>query len=239
MILRFPTGLYQDAGQLPEDPSDSGNVTFVISNEAPKRSDALFIQLPVSEEIRPAPAPIYDDATRREGYGELVYTLVESNRSETGTNKKLFGIGEFLEFDTEVVDLPDLLGVPRQVDLQHNTTLLDYSDAGLTTAEVEEITASATLKKKELEGTVASLQVEVANQQTAALENQKRINETRKLISAVSQIIGSDDAILKKLKTREADLLIERDAIVVLINDFNNQLKAAYDQLVRISELVH
>ena len=239
MILRFPTGLYQDAGQLPEDPSDSGNVTFVISNDIPKRSDALFIQLPVSEEIRPAPAPIYDDATRREGYGELVYTLVESNRSEPGTNKKLFGIGEFLEFDTEEVDLPDLLGVPRQVDLQHNTTLLDYADAGLTTDEIDEITASATLKKKELEGAVAELQVQVGNEQTAAIENQKRINETRKLISAVSQIVGSDDTILKKLTTRESDLLIERDAIIALINSLNSQLKVAYDQLVKISELVH
>ena len=239
MILRFPTGLYQDAGQLPTDPSDVGNVTFVISNDSPKRSDALFIQLPVSEEIRPAPAPIYDDATRREGYGELVYTLVESNRSESGTNKKLFGIGEFLEFDTEDIDLPDLLGVPRQVDLQHNTNVLDYADAGLTTDEIDEITASATLRKKELEGVVAELQVQVSNEQTAAIENQKRINETRKLISAVSQIMGSDDAILKKLQTRESDLLIERDAIIALINNLNTQLKTAYDQLVKISELVH
>ena len=239
MILRFPTGLYQDAGQLPTDPSDVGNVTFVISNDSPKRSDALFIQLPVSEEIRPAPAPIYDDATRREGYGELVYTLVESNRSESGTNKKLFGIGEFLEFDTEDIDLPDLLGVPRQVDLQHNTNVLDYADAGLTTDEIDEITASATLRKKELEGVVAELQVQVSNEQTAAIENQKRINETRKLISAVSQIMSSDDAILKKLQTRESDLLIERDAIIALINNLNTQLKTAYDQLVKISELVH
>lgn len=239
MILRFPTGLYQDAGQLPVDPSDVGNVTFVISNEAPKRSNALFVQLPVSEETRPAPAPIYDDATRREGYGELVYTLVESNRSEPGTNKKLFGIGEFLEFDTEEIVLPDLLGVPRQVDLQHNTNFLDYADAGLTTTEVDEIVAQATTRKKELEAEIAELQVQVGNQQAAAIENQKRINETRKLISAVSQIIGSDDAILKKLQTRESDLLVERDAIVALMNELNTDLKTAYNQLVKISELVH
>lgn len=239
MILRFPTGLYQDAGQLPTNPSDVGNVTFVISNDIPKRSDALFIQLPVSEENRPAPTPIYDDATRREGYGELVYTLVESNRSEPGTNKRLFGIGEFLEFDTEEIDLPDLLGVPRQVDLQHNTNVLDYTDAGLTPAEIDEIVSSATLKKKELEAEVAELQVKVGNEQTAAIENQKRINETRKLISAVSQIISSDDTILKKLQTREQDLLIERDAIIALINQYNDELKVAYDQLVKISELVH
>jgi Mg2+ and Co2+ transporter CorA len=169
----------------------------------------------------------------------LVYTLVESNRSEPGSNKKLFGIGEFLEFDTEDVTLPDLLGVPRQVDLQHNTTLLDYADAGLTTDEINEITSSATAKKKELEGTVAELQVKVGNQQTAAIENQKRINETRKLISAVSQIISSDDTILKKLQSREQDLLVERDAIITLINTTNAELKTAYDQLVKISELVH
>jgi hypothetical protein len=239
MILRHPTGLYQDAGQLPSNPSDVGNVTFVISNDVPKRSNALFIQLPVSEETRPAPTPIYDDVTRREGYGELVYTLVESNRSDPGTNRKLFGIGEFLEFDTEDIVLPDLLGVPRQVDLQHNTNVLDYADAGLTTAEIDSIVVSATLKKKELENQVAELQVQVDNESTAAIENQKRINETRKLISAVSQIVDTNNTILKKLQARESDLLIERDTIMALINEFNTQLKVAYDQLVKISELVH
>lgn len=238
MIITHPTGLYQDAGQLPEK-TESGNVTFTISNDDPRRSNIIVVQLPVSEEIRPAPPSLYDDATRREAFGELVYTLVESNRTQSGSNKKLFGIGDFLEFDTEEFELPSLFGIPRQVDLQHNTNLIDYADAGLTIEEINEITASATTKKRELEAEVASLQSEISDLQTNALENQKRINETRKLIAAVSQIVGSGDAKLIKLQSRESDLLIERDAIATAINDTNTELKAAYNSLVEISGLVH
>lgn len=239
MILKFPTGLYQDAGQLPKSPDDAGNITFTISNESPKRSDALVVQLPVSEEIRPAPASVYDDDTRREAYGELVYTLVESNRSLPGTNKKVFSIGEFLEFDTEDIELPELLGVPKQVDLQHNTNLLDYADAGLSTAEITSISIAAAGKKKELENTMASLQMQISNQQTAAVENQKKINETRKLVAAISQIVDSNDSIMIKLNTRESSLVSERETIITSINDLNTQIKLIYDALIKISELVH
>lgn len=238
MILRFPTGLYQDTGQLPEGVA-AGNVTFVISNEEPKRSDIVVVQLPVSEEIKPSPAPLYSEADRREAFGELVYTLVESNRTESGSNKKLFGIGDFLEFDTDDIELPDLLGVPRQVDIQHNTNLIDYADAGLTIEEISEITTSATTKKRELESEIALLQSQVVNLQSAALENQKRINETRKLISAVSQIVESNDSILIKLQTRESDLELERDTIISSINTTNNLLKDTYNSLLEISGLVH
>lgn len=238
MILRFPSGLYQDAGQLPEG-TDTGNVTFVISNEEPKRSSIVVVQLPVSEEIKPAPAPLYSELDRREAFGELVYTLVESNRTESGSNKKLFSIGDFLEFSDDDVELPDLLGVPRQVDIQHNTNLIDYADAGLTVEEISEITISATAKKRELESEVASLQSEVANLQSAALENQKRINEIRKLISAVSQISGSNNSILIKLQTRESDLELERDSITNSINTTNDLLKDTYNSLLDISGLVH
>lgn len=239
MILKFPTGLYQDAGQLPKSPSDAGNVTFTISNEIPRRSDTLVVQLPVSEEIRPAPSSLYDDNTRREAYGELVYTTVEANRSLAGSNKKIFSIGEFLEFDVDDIELPELLGVPRHVDLQHNTNLLDYEDAGLSLDEITSITLAAATKKKELENTMASLQMQISDQQTAVTENQKKINETRKLISAISQIVSPDDAIMIKLNVREDELVAERDVIIAAINNTNTLIKSTYDALVKISELVH
>jgi hypothetical protein len=156
MIIRFPTGLYQDAGQLPVDPDDSGNVTFVISNDDPSRSTALTLQLPVAEELRKRDPLIYSDLVRRTAFGELVFTLVEANRNETGTNRKTFAVGELLDFTDEEIDLPDTKSVPKQIDLQHNTNVLDLEDAGLTEDEIVGLSLASTARKKQLQAEVTS-----------------------------------------------------------------------------------
>ena len=237
MIIAYPTGLYQDAGQLPKRPEDAGDVTFVISSEVPTRSTEITLQLPVAEELRPRDGQIYDDKERRVALGELVFTLVESSRSQPGTNKKTFSIGQFLEFDDEDIVLPDMLGVPKNVDLQHNTNLLDLEDAGLTDDEITQLQDMSVIRKKELESLLVSYRIQTSDKQVAISENQKKLNETRKLIAAVGQLPDSS-SILTKLTARETALKTERDTLIDDINTLGVLVTETYNALLKVSELV-
>jgi chromosome segregation ATPase len=168
----------------------------------------------------------------------LIFTLVDAKRTLPGSNRKTFEVGEFLNFEDEELTLPDPKAVPNQVDLQHNTNLLDLSDAGLSEDEIEDLNQKSATKKKELENQFASLQAQVSDKQIEISENQKRLNETRKLISAVSEIVASDDDLLVRLQDREEDLLAERDTLIVSTNDLNTQSKQVLDSLINVSEIV-
>lgn len=239
MIITHPTGLYAQAGQLPTNPEDSGNVTFTISSDDPARSIALVLQLPVVEELRPRPPLIFNDAERRLSVGELVYTLISANRTQTGTNAKLFDIGEFLEFD----DIDDELELPTisaqsVVDIQHNTNLLNLPGAGLSDEEIDEVTELSTQRKKELEDEVAALQGQIDSTKSAISENQKQLNETRKIIDAVTELGSGGSVILDNLVAREETLTVERTELITTLNQLNTDLVSAINSLLKVSTLV-
>lgn len=238
MIITHPTGLYAQAGQLPINPEDSGNITFTISSEEPARSIALVLQLPVAEELRPRPPLIFSDAERRLAVGELVYTIVSANRAQTGTNAKLFDIGEFLEFDdTEDIELPTV-NVQSLVDIQHNTNLLDLPGAGLSDEDIDDVVELSTQRKKELEGIVAALQVQINNTKMLILENQKQLNETRKIIDAIEELGSGGSEILNSLIVREATLTNERTDLIASVNQLNVELTESINSLLKVSTLV-
>lgn len=239
MIIRFPTGQYKDAGQLPTSPSDPTNVTFTISNDDPRRPADVFLQLPISEEEHQRSPLIYSDAVRRASYGELVFTVVQSNRTAAGSNTKLFATGEFLDFSDETTIPIDQPSIPLQVDLQHNTNILALGDTGLTDEEIASITAQSTARKKALENSLAGIQAQILSAQATVVENQKDINETRKVIAAVQQIpLQPSDPILLKLQARETELLAQRDALATELNNLNNQATQIYNALINVSSLV-
>jgi len=231
--------LYQDAGQLPQSPSDVGNVIYTISNEDPKRSNALVVQLPVAEEIRKRPGIVYNDKDRRVAFGELIYTLIEANRTETGTNRKLFDVGEILEFDDDDIVIPDQMKIPKQVDIQHNTNLLDLEDIGLSVDEINSVITQVENRKKELENKVAEFQSLISNNQTLIQENQKKLNETHKAMNAVK--IAFNDAsnpIVLKLLAHVEELSNERDTLIATVNSLNDEASKAFDELIKVSTLV-
>lgn len=231
--------MYQDAGQLPQSPSDVGNVIYTISNEDPKRSNALVVQLPVAEEIRKRPGIVYNDKDRRVAFGELIYTLIEANRTETGTNRKLFDVGEILEFDDDDIVIPDQMKIPKQVDIQHNTNLLDLEDIGLSVDEINSVITQVENRKKELENKVAEFQSLISNNQTLIQENQKKLNETHKAMNAVK--IAFNDAsnpIVLKLLAHVEELSNERDTLIATVNSLNDEASKAFDELIKVSTLV-
>lgn len=244
MIIRFPTGLYADAGQLPIAPADAGNVTYVISNEDPRRPQDVTVQLPLAAEIAPRPPLAYDDKTRRAQLGPLVYTFVDANQTQTGSNRKMFEVGEFIDFSTEEIALPDQTPVPSVVDIQHNTNVLDLADAGLTEDEINSLVDLSTTKKKELEDQLATVQSDISNQKIAISENQKQINEVIKIINAVRVVVNipegstQHDPILDQLLTRQADLELARTALVDGLDTLNSQATVILNNLLSVSELV-
>lgn len=244
MIIRFPTGLYADAGQLPTNPADAGNVTYVISNDDPKRAQDVTLQLPLAEEIAPRPPLAYDDKTRRAQLGPLVFTYVDANQTITGSNRKMFEVGQYLDFNSPEIDLPEQTPIPSIVDIQHNTNVLDLEDAGLTTDEINSLIDQSTTKKKELEDQLATIQNEISNEKIAISENQKQINEVVKIISAVRVVVGIPEGsqqhnpTLDSLLTRQTELELARASLVDELNSLNTQATTTLNALLSVSELV-
>lgn len=238
IIIRYPTGLYEDAGQLPKDEQDPKSVTYVISNDEPVRADFLVLQLPFSEEVRSRPPLAFDDSQRRLAMGELVYSLVSASRSEPGSNRRLFDVGEILDFETETEELPGQSVVPTTFDIQHNTNVLDLNDAGLSDVEIADLNIKFADKKKELEGEIAALQIQIGDTRTSITENQKQINENNKIINAVKLVSTSNDPLLVKLLNRSTELDAARTAFLNNLEVLNTQVAAAYDSLLQISTLV-
>lgn len=243
MIIRFPTGLYEDAGQLPVNPSTAGNVTYVISNDDPLRPKDVTVQLPLAQEIAQRLPLAYDDKTRRAQLGPLIFTYVDANQTITGSNRKMFEVGQFLDFNTEEIALPDQ-AIPAKVDIQHNTNLLDLEDAGLSTDEINSLIDLSTTKKKSLEDQLTATQNELNNQKIAISENQKQINEVVKIISAVRVVVNipegstQHDPTLDQLLARQADLELARTSLIAELNNLNSQATVILNNLISVSELV-
>jgi hypothetical protein len=244
MIIRYPTGLYADAGQLPVKPADAGNVTYTISNDIPKRPTDTTLQLPLAQELAPRPPLAYSDKTRRAQLGPLVYSYVDAHQTVTGSNRKMFEVGEFLDFNSQEIDLPEQTPIPSIVDIQHNTNLLDLEDAGLSPDEINSLIDLSTTKKKELEDQLATIQSDISNQKIAITENQKQINEVVKIISAVRVVVNipegstQHDPTLDQLLARQADLEAARAALITELNNLNGQSTVILNSLISVSELV-
>lgn len=234
MIISYPTALYKD--EIP-GVGDSGNVTWLISSTDPPRSDVNFIQLPLAETLRKRPPPEYTAHERRRRLGNLVFTLVEGAQGVAGSGKLQFEIGQIFDFD-ETDDVPTATTalVPKQVDLQHNTNLLDLSSLGLTDAEIVAVTDQSEARKKVLEDEISILQSEIDDLQVAINENQKTINEANKVFDAVT--ILQDEALVKKLEQKIASLKSQRTVLIDQLNEANSAVAERYDELLSISQLV-
>lgn len=245
MIIKYPTGLYADAGQLPQSPADAGNVTYTISNDAPKRPIDNTLQLPLAEELKLRAPLAYSDKERRAQLGPLVYTYVIANQTTPASNKKMFEVGQFLDFNSDEIDLPEQTPIPSVVLIQHNQNLLDLQDAGLTTDEINSLIDLSTTKKKTLEDQLATIKNDIADQKIAISENQKQINEVVKIISAVRVVLdipeGSTktDPTLDQLLARQADLETARTSLVAELDVMNAQATTTLNALISVSELVH
>lgn len=247
MIIRFPTGLYRSI--FPEG-SESGNITYTVSSDSPPRPIIKANQLPNFEISQLAPEKVFDDETRRTQFGELVFTIANSSRSDPGSNKKLFEVGQVLDFEENPPETEiQQLGSPEQIDIQHNTNLFDFESIGLDSSEVEQLVRDSQNKQKELEEMFLSLQTEIKNLDAEISENQKRINETTKTIRAVRDIYGISEGdltfsegtggeIYQKLLVNLTELESNREQLISDRNNRATQADEIFRSVVKVSELI-
>lgn len=220
-------------------PSDSGNITFTISSEDPRRSQQTFLRLPPAEELRRREARVFSDQERRLASDDLIYSFSTGNVDRSGSSMKLFEIGQILEFeDSDITEEVGLDVGPIFIDIQHNTNILDLAKLGLSNDEIEFIVEEASLQQKELETAYTNLQIDIAKFESDIVEIQKQINETNKVIGAVSNLAISDQSILDRLNQNLTILLDERLQKVDIVNIKKKDSGIIYNSILKISELV-
>ena len=247
MIIKFPTGLYKSI--LPTG-SQTGNITYTISNNEPPRTPIRLVQLPVAEEFALAPDKIFSDDERRAQFGELIYTVAVSSRSDPGSNTKLYEIGQVLEFEENPPeDIVNATKAPNGIDIRHDTNILDLAAAGLNEEDIEILLADSQTKQTELENEYLTIQTTIKNLKTQITENQKSINETSKAIRAVRELGGISEGdldfnegsigkIYQKLVNNISALEIGKQQLITDVNIKSLEAAEIYRGILKISELV-
>lgn len=176
----------------------------------------------------------------------MIYTLLHSDGNKAGSNKKQYEIGDLIDFIQEDSVTPLASEpTPTVVELIHNTNLLDLSSIGLNTDDVALLQTQSTAKKSDLQGQLVIIKAQIEDIKVDIIENQKKINETIKVLDATRQIYGiqlgdisSPVPIYQKLLGIQNGLNAERDALTVAYNNASTQSLTIYNGLLQLSALV-
>jgi hypothetical protein len=241
MIILFPTSLYDSI--LPKEPSDPQNITYLISSEDPPRATQDLLQLPISEELKELPTRTFSKRDNRAVVGDFIFHVSSSGNSDIGSAKKQFEIGQLLDFDTETLPTVDPTEVPAVVNLQQNTNTLDLEGLGLSEEESDDLVMQAEDKFEELVNELNVIKEQISNDEVAIAENQKSLNETNKTLNAAQIVLDatgdtSTQGIIDKLAESKSALEAQRTSLVDNLNSSKARAKTAFDDLLRVRELV-
>lgn len=243
MIISAPTALY--ASRLPTEPTDPTSITFLVSSNDPPRISGYVQTVIKSEELRPMPPKVYSLRQREAALGELIFTVTQPSQKETGWGARSFDIGEVLEFkDSDIEETVNPLEVPAQVDLQHNTNVLDFASMGLSNEEIQNLQESAGSDFNNLLVEFNVLVTKDKDVQVQIQTNQKSINEVRKAINATEVLLtttgstGDLDEILLKLKEQETKLVAQRNSLIAEVNELSAQSKIVYNEILKLKEVI-
>ena len=226
MIINYPTGLYVDV--------ISDNITWTISSTTPPVAVSKYIQIPVTEQIRPIPGKSHGDE-RRGSMGALVFSINEATYTEIPSNKKSYGEGDIIEFtDASVLSLD--MPSSQRIETRHNTNVLDLRGLGMKEEQVAQLYSSAAKKAKELDVQFSQIRAEVINLEFEIQELQKSINECQKAINVVT-LIG-DQALLKELEAKLASLQISMTAKSDEYNMKVGESETIKEQINQINQMV-
>ena len=232
MIIKYPTGLYND--QLNEYVY-STNVTYNISNNATQRSNIIFVQVPIAERLRPLPALEYN----RDVLGDLIFTISDSTASNAQLSKRMLEIGSILEFNapTDIVDIADV--ATSSAEVTHNLNYLDYSSLGFSATDIDNINKAVNQSFNDKTILLNGLKQQYAVTYNDIQNIQRKINEINSAISALQLAnSGSLDSYIEKL---EADLTIYNNSLVEqndLLNGLSAQISSETDSLRALGALV-
>lgn len=215
MIIKYPTALYKTV--LPDSPSDSGNVTYVVSNTAPPRADLIFPKIPTGILSRQRlKSPVRDDHNNIP-----VFTVTSSDKSRASMGNGLFDIGQILEFqDNTNASIEPMLVQNKNISA-HAVNISDYDSLDITNEEAELIKASAKKKFDQLNRELNSLIELRKNSESEIRGIQKLINASNNKLSALALLDQDDDLDLIKTRliNKIEDLENQKRDQIVIAND--------------------
>jgi hypothetical protein len=236
MIISAPTALYDSI--LPQEPENAGNVTWTISSNDPPRPDTVTPIINTIEEMKPLPPLPFNPSERPINTGAFVFSLNTSTSKIAGSGKKIFEVGQILEFTEEEQQAVTTKQTPDIIDLQQNTNILDIDDVGLTPEEIVGITEDARTRFNLLTDQINSLTSDINILKIEISDNQKSINEVTKVKNAAILIYGENSQIVQRLTLKEESLLMQKDELIAQVDAKNLEIDAKYNELLKIRELV-
>lgn len=249
MLIRFPTGLYNTV--LPSRPEDAGNVTYLISNTTPPRSNLLFPKVPagIVEKRKPPKEIVLID--RRNTFGNLVFSISKATRKEEGNNARQFEIGQVLDFADISGQAVDVMLVGTTTEIRHDTNVLDYEQMGLSPEEEQAVAELSLLTQDQLANRLNELKQLRGDAEQVINVQQKLINDTTKTINSLTVTLeegpttgsASTEALIveqliAKLKVKRSAAFATRDQAIADANRYADEATRVLDQLRTVGALV-
>lgn len=241
MIIKYPTGLY--ATVLPQG-TNSGDVTFTISNSTPPRTNLLYPKIPRGIVDKKRNPNALDRIKLRGSLGELVFSVSRASNTLEGNNTRQFEIGQVLEFTDSQLQVLDPMFVQQRSETRHDTNMFDYSELGLTNEEEQLLIDNSLVIHEQLLSQLNGLKVTRADAEKQINTQQKIINELQRNIAALQIVVDSSETnsdvqkIIDKFRTKLDTATAARDAAVIVANESAASAAAIDDKIRTISVVV-
>lgn len=241
MIIKYPTGLYGNS--IPSG-TESGNVTFTISNNPPPRSNLLFPK--ISNGIARKKIIKKDEVLwRRETVSDLVFNISSSRRTFEGSNNRILEIGQILEFNDSIPKTVDQMLVGDTTTTQHNINRINYQPLGISAEDEDLINSASFVAYKSLQKELNDAVQRRKDAEQSAIEYQKIINDSTRTLDALTIIQNQSnttdtdlDAVILKLKTKRDMAFKDRDEAIRLANEAAVESSSISDRLRIISTVL-
>jgi hypothetical protein len=241
MIIKYPTGLYYNS--IPKG-TEPGNVTFVISNNPPPRTNLLFPKLP-SGIARKRITRKDGISWRRETVSDLVFSVSSSTRTVEGSNNKVFEIGQVLEFGDSISKTVDPMLIGLVTTTQHDINRINYNSLNVDDADEQAINSASLVAYRSLQTKLNEAIQRRKDAEQLVVEYQKVINDSTRAIEALKIMVDQGDAtandlhvIISKLETRRDDAFRDRDVAIMSANDAAAESVQMSDKLRTISAVL-
>lgn len=242
MILRFPTGLYSKI--IPKIPSDSGNVTFTISNQDPPRSSLLFpkISRGIAEQQY---NPIHvSTPNRRRTVGELIFTVSKAGQAITSSSAMQYEVGQTLEFTDQIVDSVDPMLV-GDTEIRHNLFSVDYDSLEISAGDQSNIVDESVVVYRLLMTRLNNIKQSRADADAIITQYQKDLNEANRTIGALNIIIenspstaGAIISVVESLTTKVGIITNNLTLTLSLANDLAAEAADVVNKLKTLAMVV-
>lgn len=249
MIIKYPTGLYNSV--IPEEPSDKGNVTYLISMTSPPRANLVYPKVPIGVISRHKEPKVIDLIERRDTFGILVYTISKASRLVEGNNAKQYEVGQVLDFDNASGKAVEPMLVNPVTEIRHDQNLYDYAQMGLSEDEQKFISDTSLLTANALTEQLNDLKRLRADAEQIINVNQKLINDLTKTIesltitleyTAIDSSSGTEpnevEELISRLEQRKNQAFIARDQAILDANQYATESNIVLDKLRSVGVLV-